>query len=546
MLSERDCAMLSERQQETISVEVTMPTVLGTPGPDTFRPAPNFQTNITYVGLGGNDTYTLVTRTFFLVVEGQNLGLRTAATFARELAGGGFDTAFLVNSIPQQPIVRTLPNIERIIVANQRGSTDWTVVSNGVDNQITMNAGDDTVRAGGGADTVQGLGGDDKLFGQAGNDRLFGGAGNDTLAPGLGRDQVNGGSGSDLVSFSDFTTNVTVNLIAGVSSTGARFTGIEGAVGGKGNDIFRVDSVGDRVIEAAGGGNDTVIASASYALVAGSAVETLTTVSASAAMAINLTGSNTANTILGNAGANVLNGMGGADRMTGFSGNDVYVVDNANDVVIETAGKGTDTVRASASYALNAASEVEVLATTNAAATAAINLTGSNGDNTIVGNAGPNVLKGLGGNDIISALGSTGLHLLTSDSLNGGAGNDQLTGGAGRDAFVFDAALSETTNVDQIVDFSVADDTIQVDHLVFRALPPGTGGRTTARDLTSDEFHISTNAVLAHDGSDRIIYQQTTGALFYDADGTGLIAPTIKFAQLAPGLAMTSADVLVI
>ena len=49
-----------------------MPTVFGTPGPDTFKPAPDFETMITYVGRGGNDTYTLVTRTFFLVVNGQN------------------------------------------------------------------------------------------------------------------------------------------------------------------------------------------------------------------------------------------------------------------------------------------------------------------------------------------------------------------------------------------------------------------------------------------------------------------------------------------
>jgi Ca2+-binding RTX toxin-like protein len=181
---------------------------------------------------------------------------------------------------------------------------------------------------------------------------------------------------------------------------------------------------------------------------------------------------------------------------------------------------------------------VEILTTTNAAGTAAINLTGSNGDNTILGNAGPNVLKGLEGNDIISALGSTGIHLLTSDLLNGGPGNDQLTGGAGRDGFVFDAALSATTNVDQIVDFSVADDTIQLDDQVFRAFLFG--------PFTADEFHISTSAAIAHDGSDRIIYQQTTGALFYDADGTGVIAGAVKFAQLAPGLALTTADFLVI
>ena len=411
------------------------------------------------------------------------------------------------------------------------------MTSNGVNNLIRMNAGDDTVRAGGGNDTVQGLGGDDLLFGQAGNDQLFGGAGNDTLAPGSGRDQVSGGSGSDLVSFSDFTTSVRVNLIAGISSTGARFTGIEGAIGGKGNDIFFVDSNRDRVVEAGGGGMDSIITTASYALSSDLAVEKLATNSAAAVTAINLTGSDTANAILGNAGANVLNGMGGVDRLTGFGGNDVYVVDNALDLVIEAAGKGTDTVKASVSYALGASLEIEVLRTVNAAATTRIDLTGSNTNNTIIGNAGPNVLKGLAGDDNLSGLDSAGLFLFAGDILHGGLGNDVLAGGLGRDFFVFDTALSETTNVDHIPDFSVADDTIRLDDAIFTALPGPANG---PRELTADEFHLSTDAVLAHDSSDRIIYQQTTGALFYDPDGDGAAA-AIKFAQLAAGLAMTQA-----
>ncbi len=523
--------------------------VLGTPGPDLFRPAPNFQENITYIGLGGNDTYYLVTRTYFLVVAGQNLGLRTATTFAQEAAGGGTDTAFLFNSIPNQPIARTLPNVERIIVqtSNSAGNpTDWTVTSNQVNNTITMNAGDDIVKAGGGNDTVQGGAGNDHLQGEAGNDVLFGGAGNDRLAPGTGHDQVHGQGGVDLLSFAEFTASVTVNLVTGAVSTGTTFTGIEGAVGGKGNDIFYVDSQADQIIENVASGTDRVVASRTYALSADANVETLTTTGPTTTTVINLTGSNTANTILGNAAANRINGGGGVDLLSGFGGNDLYFVDNALDVVIEGAGKGTDAVRASVDYVLSASSHVENLQTTNISGTDGIDLTGSNLNNVITGNAGANVLKGLGGNDRIFALDASRFgSILSTDFLYGGLGSDQLSGGDGRDVFVFDTALNATTNVDRILDYSVADDTIQLENAIFTVLPGPTGPRASPRELTADEFHISTSAVLAHDSSDRIIYQQTTGGLFYDRDGDGA-ALAIRFAQLTAGLALTQADIVVV
>ena len=50
----------------------------------------------------------------------------------------------------------------------------------------------------------------------------------------------------------------------------------------------------------------------------------------------------------------------------------------------------------------------------------------------------------------------------------------------------------------------------------------------------------------AGDGAeDRIVYDKATGALFYDADGTGGAAQ-IRFATLAKGLKMTYADFFVI
>jgi Ca2+-binding RTX toxin-like protein len=63
---------------------------------------------------------------------------------------------------------------------------------------------------------------------------------------------------------------------------------------------------------------------------------------------------------------------------------------------------------------------------------------------------------------------STGGSAMTcsNDVLNGGFGSYVLTGGVGREAFVFNTALGPT-NLDQVSDFSAADDTVRLDSAVF-------------------------------------------------------------------------------
>jgi Ca2+-binding RTX toxin-like protein len=122
--------------------------------------------------------------------------------------------------------------------------------------------------------------------------------------------------------------------------------------------------------------------------------------------------------------------------------------------------------------------------------------------------------------------------------LYGGADRDRLNGGAGQDAFVFDTAPVNVLNTDFITDFSVADDTIWLDNAVYTALgAPGA--------LAAGALRIVTSGFAAGDADDRIIYNQTSGALWYDADGTGA-GDAVYFAQLSAGLALTSADFLVI
>jgi Ca2+-binding RTX toxin-like protein len=140
---------------------------------------------------------------------------------------------------------------------------------------------------------------------------------------------------------------------------------------------------------------------------------------------------------------------------------------------------------------------------------------------------------------IENLVGSTHADSLTGDAgnnaLNGGLGNDKLTGGAGRDAFVFNTALG-AANVDQITHFSVADDTIRLENSIFTTL-------TSTGLLSATGFRLG---MAAADADDRIIYDTGSGALYYDADGTGQIGQVqfATFVSRAGGV--TNADFLVI
>jgi Ca2+-binding RTX toxin-like protein len=98
------------------------------------------------------------------------------------------------------------------------------------------------------------------------------------------------------------------------------------------------------------------------------------------------------------AGNDTLTGGLGKDTMFGGSGNDYYDVDDVGDVVFEAAGEGTDNVRASVSYSLALAGEVENLLLTG---TANINATGNGLDNILIGNAGNNIIDGGAGADLM-------------------------------------------------------------------------------------------------------------------------------------------------
>ncbi len=388
------------------------------------------------------------------------------------------------------------------------------------------------------ADIILGLGGDDQINGAGGADTIEGGAGNDTLSGGAGNDSLDGGTGADAMTGGagddtylvdsvldtvtelssegvdtvrasiDYTLGANVEALqltvpghAGVGNglantlTGtAGADSLDGAAGADtmtglgGDDSYVVDSAGDLVVEAAGGGTDTVTASVDYTL--GDNVESLVL----AGGAHLGTGNGLANSLRGGAGADTLDGLGGADVMTGLGGDDTYRVDNALDQVVEQAGQGADTVIASVDYTL--AANIETLTLTGAARHGTGNaiantITGTTGDDTLDGGAGADLLTGGLGNDtyvidnagdvvvevagggvdtVVAAVdyvltegaqvenltltggahhatGNSGDNALTggagADVLDGGGGVDALTGGAGDDTYVIDT-LTDT------------------------------------------------------------------------------------------------------
>lgn len=201
------------------------------------------------------------------------------------------------------------------------------------------------------------------------------------------------------------------------------------------------------------------------------------------------------NTLIGNAGNDSLDGGLSADWLAGGGGSDRYYVDHARDVADETGGDGRDTVYSAVTFnlsdPLDAIGDLENLVLTG---TAGINGIGNALDNAITGNSGANKL--VGG--------------LGRDTLNGRAGHDIMTGGGGSDSFVFSARVV-AANSDRIADFSHLDDTIQLQNSVMTAL------RATGT-LSASLFHKGASA---HDSNDYIVYNRTTGELFYDPDGSG-------------------------
>jgi Ca2+-binding RTX toxin-like protein len=167
--------------------------------------------------------------------------------------------------------------------------------------------------------------------------------------------------------------------------------------------------------------------------------------------------------------------------------------------------------------------DIEVLQGSNFADTLTGRDRGGGHGAQLYGEGGGDQLYGKGGGDYL--FGGAG-----GDWLDGDLGSDVLNGGEGMDYFAFSKTLG-AGNVDTIQDFA-AGDMIALGYAVFSI--PGSYLAGTAFKLGA----ATTTA--AH----RIVYNQATGELFYDADGTGSAAQ-IKFAVIANQAQLSAANFLV-
>jgi serralysin len=163
-----------------------------------------------------------------------------------------------------------------------------------------------------------------------------------------------------------------------------------------------------------------------------------------------------------------------------------------------------------------AATDIVVLGGTSAPAPIA----GTAGNDTLIGSEGNDTIDGLGGNDL----------------LFGYTGADLLRGGDGNDSFVF-REMGEA-NADQVSDFVSGSDKLHLDDAVFSAI--GATGNFAA----DDGRFLANSTGTAQDADDRLIFNTSTGGLYYDADGsaTGSGPQLIATLSAEP----TATDIIVI
>ncbi|GKS69222.1 hypothetical protein W03_12260 [Nitrosomonas sp. PY1] len=410
-------------------------------------------------------------------------------------------------------------------------ATDDTISGLGGNDMIFGAAGNDTLSGDAGNDNLYGEEGNDILNGGDGQDNVYGGNGNDTLNGGLGaNDLLSGDAGDDTYLFAAGDGNTTINNYDAAASRsdvlrfGAGISPANVLATRSGSDLkLTLQSTGEVItvqyyfysggtqytlnaVEFADGTSWNVATLTAMVLQGTSGADTLTGFATNDI--INGLGGN--DTLYGGDGDDSLNGGTGTDWLYGELGNDIYIVDNVGDTITESVNAGTDIISSSVTYTIPA--NVENLTLTG---TLAINGTGNSLNNTIIGNSAVNQLSGGVGDD----------------TLDGKLGNDILSGGAGKDNF----NLTTSGNIDTITDFVVVDDTIRLENAVFTKL-------TTTGTLAASRFKIGTQAM---DADDYIIYNSTTGALYYDSNGNGAGA-TVQIAMIGIGLSMTNADFVVI
>ncbi len=310
----------------------------------------------------GNDTY---------VVD-------AAGDVVSELPGEGYDSVYATLDYALAAEVEAL-----VLQGDARHGT-----GNAQDNDLFGTVGDDTLDGAGGADTMAGDVGDDTYIVDDAGDTILesADAGVDTVIASVDfalDSQVENLTLTGLAR--QATGNALDNVLTGTAGDDVLNggTGADTMVGGSGNDTYHVDNLLDSIVEAAGGGSDTVVASFDYTLSPGEIENLVLTGGAHTG-----TGNAASNTLTGGTGNDTLDGGGGGDVLIGGGGDDRYIMRTAADVVTEGLGGGTDTEVATFSVTL--ADNVENLEISGDGSVG----TGNALANVLIGGAGVQTLRG--------------------------------------------------------------------------------------------------------------------------------------------------------
>jgi Ca2+-binding RTX toxin-like protein len=219
--------------------------------------------------------------------------------------------------------------------------------------------GDDSIYGGIGNDNVNGSGGNDIVSGNDGNDTINGNDGNDTLNGGLGSDTIDGGLGTDIVTYFDFSSAVTVNLLNNASNAGGAagdvLSNIENLKGSAYND-YLYGNTGDNFFYGEAGndylyinkGNDTAYGADGTDTIHGEqGHDTLYGEAGNDTIYGDIGGNydsdNYGNDIIhGGDGNDYLAAWLGNDTINGDAGNDTMYGENGDDTL--KGGEGTDTM----------------------------------------------------------------------------------------------------------------------------------------------------------------------------------------------------------
>lgn len=352
------------------------------------------------------------------------------------------------------------------------------------------------------ADKLMGGAGDDILVGGKGNDTLTGGNGIDTFTVTSGTDTITdlGAGGVDIVTVAQGAiANATINsawiATSATSNSGTANISTSGlavnlSLVTKGSGGFNVSNTGAATTLSGSGLSDKLVGGAYNDI------------------------------LLGGAGNDTLVGGSGNDKLTGGIGIDTFSVTSGTDSITDLGAGGADVLTVGLGSNVNATINTAWIATaaTSNNGTANINtsglavnlasvIAGKNGF-TVTNIGGATTLNGSSFADVL--IGGKG-----NDTLVGGLGSDMLTGGAGNDVFVFNTAANASAQ-DTINDFISGSDKLQFKKTIFSKL--GAVG-----DLKAAEFNAG-NFISGQDATDRIIYNNKTGGLYYDADGNGVNA----------------------